>query len=179
MKIKFKLTLIHVLISLFIFIGFVAAVLPNEAAAGLANGLTESIDTSLFYTPSRLYQIISSYTREVRLLYIYQRFTFDLVWPLVYGLFIVITIWYLIDKNNLKYKKEIKLIPIMAVGFDFLENILVSVLMYLYPFQSYFLAAIASAFTFLKWLTLSLSFILILALFLQQLTKFIFGKLGR
>ena len=173
---KIKINLYHVLISLVIFVGFVATILPNEAAAGLANGLTESIDTSFSYTPTRLYEIISSYTYEVRMLYIYQRFTFDLIWPLVYGAFIILTSWYLIEKTNLKYKK-LRLIPIIAVGFDFLENILVSLLMYLYPYQSYFLAIIASSFTTLKWLTLSLSFIMIMILFINNLSKTIFRKL--
>ena len=173
---KIKINLYHVLISLVIFVVFVTTILPNEAAAGLANGLTESIDTSFSYTPTRLYEIISSYTYEVRMLYIYQRFTFDLIWPLVYGAFIILTSWYLIEKTNLKYKK-LRLIPILAVGFDFLENILVSLLMYLYPYQSYFLAIIASSFTTLKWLTLSLSFIMIMILFINNLSKTIFRKL--
>ena len=173
---KIKINLYHVLISLVIFVVFVATILPNEAAAGLANGLTESIDTSFSYTPTRLYEIISGYTYEVRMLYIYQRFTFDFIWPLVYGAFIILTSWYLIEKTNLKYKK-LRLLPIIAVGFDLLENILVSLLMYSYPYQSYFLAIIASSFTTLKWLTLSLSFIIIMILFINNLSKTIFRKL--
>jgi hypothetical protein len=177
MKTKLKFNGIMVVISLLIFILFTATVLPSEAARSFEVGLVESIDTSFFYSATRLYQIIASYSYEVRLLYIYQRFTFDLVWPIVYGFFIISSTWYLIKDSRIPFKNEIKYLPIIAVGFDFLENILVSLLMYLYPIQINLLGWIASIFTSLKWISLSASFILIITLFILKGFNLFYHKL--
>ena len=168
MKIKIKINGPIVLLSLIIFVLFTATVLPAEAARSFDLGLVESIDTAFFYSANRLYEIIESYSYEVRMRYIYQRFTFDLVWPLVYGFFIISSTWYLINDATIPFKNTIRYLPIIAVSFDFLENILVSLLMYLYPIQIYFLGWVASLFTSLKWITLSASFILIIILFLLK-----------
>jgi hypothetical protein len=153
-----------VLIVLIIFAVFTATVLPNEALRGVEAGLTQSIDTNILYSVEDLYSIIGGYSREVRLAYIYQRFTFDLIWPLVYGLFIVVTTAYLLIKIKLKRLNSLIYFPFAAVAFDFLENISVSILMFIYPIRINVLALLASLFTTLKWITLSYSFIQIIIL---------------
>jgi hypothetical protein len=177
MKRKLKINGIIALLSLVVFVLFTATVLPAEAARSFDLGLVESIDTSFFYSATRLYEIIESYSYEVRLRYIYQRFSFDLVWPLVYGFFIISSTWYLIKDLNFKFKNTIKYLPIIAVIFDFLENILVSLLMYLYPIQINLLGWVASFFTSLKWITLSSSFILIIVLVLIKGFNLFYRKL--
>ena len=179
MKLNLKLKSIHVLLVTFAFILFGVLVLPAESARSLEYGLNQSIDTSFFYTPTQLYQIIASYSRETRLLYIYQRFTFDLVFPIIYGSFVVVTIFYLTQNKKDKLNKLLRLFPILAVTFDLLENITVSLLMYLYPTTIIFVAFIASIFTTLKWLTLSFSFAIIFGLSVLSFVKFILNKLGR
>jgi hypothetical protein len=161
---KLKLNIYHVLIVLIIFAVFTATVLPDEAIRGVEAGLTQSIDTSILYSVEDLYSIISGYSREVRLAYIYQRFTFDLIWPLVYGLFIVVSNAYLLIKIKIKRLNNLIYFPLAAVGLDFLENISVSILMFIYPFRINALAVLASIFTTLKWFTLSYSFIQIIIL---------------
>jgi hypothetical protein len=153
-----------VLIALLIFAVFTATILPSEAIRGVEAGLTESIDTSILYSVEDLYSIIDGYSRQVRLAYIYQRFTFDLIWPIVYGLFILVTTLYLLIKINLKNLIRLIYFPLAAVMFDFLENISVSILMFIYPFRINALAMLASIFTTLKWITLSYSFIQIIIL---------------
>ena len=162
--IKLKLNIYHVLITLLIFAVFTATILPSEAIRGVEAGLTESIDTSILYSVEDLYSIIGGYSRQVRLAYIYQRFTFDLIWPIVYGLFILVTTLYLLIKINLKRLNLLIYFPLAAVMFDFLENISVSILMFIYPFRINALALLASIFTTLKWITLSYSFIQIIIL---------------
>ena len=138
--------------------------MPSEAIRGVEAGLTQSIDTSILYSVDDLYTIISGYSREVRLAYIYQRFTFDLIWPLVYGAFIVVTTTYLLIKIKIKRINSLIYFPLAAVGLDFLENISVSILMFIYPLRINALALLASIFTTLKWITLSYSFIQIIIL---------------
>jgi hypothetical protein len=161
---KLKLNIYHVLLVLFIFAIFTATILPSEAIRGVEAGLTQSIDTSILYSVEDLYLIISGYTREVRLAYIYQRFTFDLIWPLVYGAFIVVTTTYLLIKIKIKRINSLIYFPLAALGFDFLENISVSILMFIYPLRINVIALMASLFTTLKWITLSYSFIQIIIL---------------
>ena len=161
---KLKLNIYHVGIVLIIFAFFTATVLPNEALRGVEAGLTQSIDTNIRYSVEDLYSIIGGYSREVRLAYIYQRFTFDLIWPLVYGLFIIVTTAYLLIKIKLKRLNSLIYFPFAAVAFDFLENISVSILMFIYPIRINVLALLASLFTTLKWITLSYSFIQIIIL---------------
>jgi hypothetical protein len=161
---KLKINIYHVLSVLIIFAVFTATVLPNEAIRGIEAGLTQSIDTNILYSAEDLYLIISGYSRAVRLAYIYQRFTFDLIWPLVYGLFIVITTAYLLIKIKEKRLNSLIYFPFAAVAFDFLENISVSILMFIYPIRINALALLASLFTTLKWITLSYSFIQIIIL---------------
>jgi hypothetical protein len=161
---KLKLNIYHVLLVLFIFAIFTATILPSEAIRGVEAGLTQSIDTSILYSVDDLYTIISGYTREVRLAYIYQRFTFDLIWPLVYGAFIFVTTAYLLIKIKVKRINSLIYFPLAAVGLDFLENISVSILMFIYPLRINALALLASIFTTLKWITLSYSFIQIIIL---------------
>ena len=161
---KLKINIYHVLLVLFIFAIFTATILPSEAIRGVEAGLTQSIDTSILYSVEDLYLIISGYTREVRLAYIYQRFTFDLIWPLVYGAFIVVTTTYLLIKIKIKRINSLIYFPLAAVGFDFLENISVSILMFIYPLRINVIALMASLFTTLKWITLSYSFIQIIIL---------------
>jgi hypothetical protein len=158
-----KINIYHVLVVTLIFVLFTATILPYEAARGVSVGLTESIDTSFLYSPADLFSIIGNYSHEVRLAYVYQRFTFDLIWPLVYGLFIYVTTKYLLSKVNRKYNLLI-IFPISAVIFDFLENISVSILMLIYPIELNIVALFASLYTALKWITLSYSFIQIIIL---------------
>ena len=161
---KLKLNIYHVLTVLIIFGVFTATVLPNEAIRGVEAGLTQSIDTNILYSVEDLYLIISGYSREVRLAYIYQRFTFDLIWPLIYGLFIVITTAYLLIKIKIKRLNNLIYFPLTAILLDFLENISVSILMFIYPIRINAIALLASLFTTLKWITLSYAFIQIIIL---------------
>ena len=78
------------LAALLIFLLFTALVLPRQAAKSEhETGSAVSPDTSIFYSPAGLYQIAKSYGEEGRRAYIRARFTFDLVWPLVYTLFLI------------------------------------------------------------------------------------------
>ena len=81
------------LAALVIFLLFTALVLPGQAAGSDARtGGTRQPDTSLFYTPAELYGMAEAFGPDGRQAYIQARFTFDVVWPLVYGLFVVTAI---------------------------------------------------------------------------------------
>lgn len=74
--------------SALLFAWFVARVLPAEAAkAALSTPEGGAFDTSFFYTPAAALDRAASYSAEGRFAYIAARWSFDLAWPLVYGLF--------------------------------------------------------------------------------------------
>ncbi len=120
--------------SFLIFLIFVFFVLPAESTKSLALGLEMSPDTSIFYTASKLYDIALSYGIEGRSFYIHQRFTFDLIWPIAYGTFLFVTSVYFFKKINLsKPFHKLLWLPIIAVIFDYLENMMTALVMFRFP----------------------------------------------
>jgi len=159
-----KLKGYHLLIAFLVFLFFMIFVLPHEAEKSAALGLTQSPDTSLFYTQEQLYQIAESYGKEGRTFYINQRFTFDLIWPLVYGIFLVIALAYLSQKVKKPIFKKTYILPVIAVIFDYLENTMTAIVMTRYPKETIILSHLAGFMTAFKWITLSLSFLLMMVL---------------
>lgn len=168
----------YIALSTFIFFMiFLIVILPNEAQKSDALGLMTSPDTSFFYTKQTLYEIAHAYGFIGRSFYIKQRFTFDLVWPLVYGSFLFINSVYLYQKNQFSKYRILLLLPLVAVVFDYLENIMASIVMYRYPSETMIVADLAGFMTALKWLSLSLSFIIIVVLFSMALLRFVRNKM--
>lgn len=161
----------HIVIFTIIFLIFIFFVLPNQSAKSLSVGIDQSPDTSIFYTSQTLYQLAEDYGDEGRDFYITQRFTFDLVFPLVYGLFLLFTIGFLsyrVKDNKFKY---LIYLPILSVLFDYLENITTSITMYRYPSLTPFISSIAGFMTLIKWGILSLSFLALLYLLTLYVNK--------
>jgi hypothetical protein len=159
-----KLSWYHLLIPLFGFIGFMIFILPNEADKSMALGLTQSPDTMFFYTRGQLYQIALDYGEEGRAFYIHQRFTFDFIWPLAYGFFLVSILIYLGQKIKKPMYKKAYMIPIISVALDYLENSMTAIVMYRFPKETRFIGDLAGFVTSLKWLFLTFSFVLIIVL---------------
>lgn len=82
-----------VLVTSAVFIIFSTLVLPSQAATAetYAAG-AGSPDTSLLYSADDLYRMAGAYGDYGRRLYIHSRFTLDLIWPLVYAVFLTTAI---------------------------------------------------------------------------------------
>lgn len=159
--------------SLAVFILFMLFVLPKMAGRlSEMTGVSVSPDTSFIYSAADLYAMAEAYGAEGRAYYIYQRFTFDLIWPLAYLLFFLalITLLYrhLPAASSLR---RVNLLPFAGVLFDLLENSGAAYLMYRYPEPVPFLAALVPVFTFLKWLMIGLSSLAILIGIVNLLVK--------
>ncbi len=157
----------HLLIPFLGFFGFIVLVLPKESRESAELGLEMSPDTSFFYTEEELYEIALSYGEEGRRIYIEKRFSFDVIWPLAYGFFLVVFIQYGIEKGKMNRLKYAYLIPIGAVMLDYLENMMTSIVMYRYPNQTIIIGDLAGVMTSLKWITLSFAFLMLVALFVR------------
>ena len=152
------------LAALLIFLLFSALVLPQQATkAEQETGSSDSPDMSFFYSPGDLYQIAESYGEQGRQAYVRARFTFDLVWPLVYTLFLATAIGWVFGKAfalDSRWQRA-NLVPLLGALFDYLENLSTSLVMLRYPDQTPVVDALAPVFTVLKWSFLGASFLLL------------------
>lgn len=148
------------------FLLFSALVLPRQAAqADTATGEIGSPDTSLFYSPQTLYDLADAYGPRGRQAYIRARFTFDLVWPVVYALFLTTAISWLYGRTfpaGSRWQRA-NLIPLLGMLLDYLENISTSVVMARYPDATPLVVSLAPIFTLAKWVFVSGSFLLLLS----------------
>jgi len=148
--------------SLIIMLLFTILVLPSQAEVSReSTGSTTSPDTSLYYSPEDLYKIAEIYGPDGRQAYIYARWTFDLIFPLVYVSFLAIGLSWFSKQLNTSSKiwNLVNLIPLLSGLLDYLENSATSLVMYLYPARWPGVAFLASIFTLLKWSTIVVSFI--------------------
>jgi hypothetical protein len=77
------------MIIIIIFILFMVLVLPLvNLLSQQWIGVSESPDTMMFYHPNDFYALMTLYGLKGRQIYIILRWTFDLVYPFVYGLFL-------------------------------------------------------------------------------------------
>jgi len=152
--------------ALVIFILFAVLVLPGQSTtAEQVAGDAGSPDTSFYYSARELYQMADAYGAEGRSAYIRARFTFDLVWPLVYTAFLVTAIGWVFGnafRSDSRWQLA-NLLPLLGALFDYLENVSTSLVMGRYPDQTSVVAALAPIFTSLKWILLAGSFVLLLA----------------
>lgn len=139
-----------------LFIVFIALVLPYVSAlTSEVTGVSESPDTSFFYKSEKIFDMAEAYGESGRKFYIFLRWTFDVVWPIVYGSFLFVMMRWL--QSSLGFNK-LTLIPIMGVTFDFLENICASLIFWAYPTRLEWLAKITPYVTMIKWIAIGLSF---------------------
>lgn len=164
-----------------LFLLYLFLILPNESSkSDLITGGLASPDTEFFYTSDYLQDLVSSYSPEAREYYVVSKVRFDILWPLVYGIWLTSSIGLLIKgikKTGSFGEKAIinwlPLLPLMAVGFDFLENLTLSSLMLLYPNTPMVLLGAAPIFTGLKWLTLGASMLMAVVLLIYLLYRLI------
>ncbi len=154
------------LIALIGFFIFGALVLPAQAqrAKVYSNG-AGSPDSSFFYSTSDLYAMARGYGEAGRAEYIRARFTFDLLFPLVYLMFLATSIsWVLVRAfpDGADRRRVLNIFPVFGVLLDYLENISTSLVMASYPDKS-FAGFLAPVFTSFKWFFVNGSFVILAA----------------
>jgi hypothetical protein len=170
------------LLTLLVMVLFMIFVLPGQAASAELNaGGSISPDTSFFYAPGDLLQAANEYGLEGRKEYIVARWTFDLVFPLVYIGFLVTGIsWFFQNfENSAEWIGYSNLLPIAAGLFDYLENIGASLVMAQFPAQLPGLALLTAIFSGVKWLFIAGSFLAYFALAGAALWQLILTKLKK
>ncbi|MCG6568451.1 hypothetical protein [Tessaracoccus sp. ZS01] len=150
--------------STLLFAVFTAMVLPDQAEAGAFYTVRyPAPDTSLWYWPGALYAAAEAWGPDGRAAYVQARVTFDVIWPLVYGAFLMTTlawVWARATAAGSRWR-SVAVLPVVVVALDYAENICAATVMARYPARTPVLAELAPIFTAGKWLTLSVSFLLL------------------
>jgi hypothetical protein len=144
-----------------VFFLFSALVLPGQSSSASVDPAVGSPDLSIYYSAGDLLRMAEAYGEQGREEYIRARFTFDLVWPLVYTFFLATTISWTYNRlgaGAIKWR-TINLLPVLGMLGDYLENIATSLVMWQYPQDIPLVAWLAGIFTVLKWLLIAGSFI--------------------
>jgi hypothetical protein len=152
------------LVALVGFLLFSTLVLPAQSAHAPGAGDVGSPDTSLLYTPAELYRMAEAYGEEGRAAYVRARWTFDVIFPIVYTAFLAtalsrLTRWAFAPGSRWQ---RANLVPVLGAVFDVLENTATSIVMQRYPLRTPVIAELAPVFTFIKWLFVGGGFVLLL-----------------
>lgn len=143
---------------------FTAMVLPAQAEAGAFYTVRYAApDTSVWYSPDDLYAAAEAWGPEGRAAYVHARVTFAVIWPLVYGTFLLTTLAWVLARGTASGSRWrwVALLPVVAVALDYAENTCTATVMARYPARTPVLAELAPLFTAGKWLVLSASFLLL------------------
>lgn len=164
-----KIRLGWLLFSTVLFILFLVFVLPAQAdQAQTYSAQTGSPDTSFFYSRQQLFDMAEDYGEAGRQAYVQARFSFDLIFPLVYTFFLITSISWLLRRSAQKQSidRRVNLLPAGALILDVLENICAAAVMAAYPTRLPVFAWLATVFTPLKWLMVGINFLLLLVIFI-------------
>lgn len=143
---------------------FTAMVLPAQAEAGAFYTVRYAApDTFVWYFPDDLYAAAEAWGPVGRDAYVRARVTFDVIWPMVYGTFLLTTLAWVWARGTAAGSRwrGVALLPVVAVTLDYAENICTATVMARYPARTPVLAELAPLFTAGKWLALSASFMLL------------------
>ncbi|MFP4551093.1 MAG: hypothetical protein ACLFNT_09830 [Spirochaetales bacterium] len=153
------------LLGVAVFALFTVVILPSQAAASEAEtGGGPSPDQSFFYTPSDLYAMAENYGAAGRSAYIRARFTFDIIWPLAYLLFLTTSISWLTRRAfpDPSIVQRVNLLPVAATLLDYLENIGASIVMARFPQTTAVVDLATPLFTMLKWASITAAFAMLI-----------------
>ena len=153
------------LVALGLFLIFTILVLPRQTAnAELNNAGAGTPDLSFYYSSDELYRMADAYGEQGRQTYLQARWTFDLLWPVVYTVFLSTAISWLFKPGfSVGSRWRIaNVVPLIGMLFDYLENISTSLVMLRYPQPCLLGATLAPIFTSLKWIFVGGSFAVLL-----------------
>ena len=139
----------------------IAFVLPEQSSRlGEETDNNPTPDLSFYFSVEDLYGWAESYGEAGRESYIRTRFTFDILWPLIYAGFLFSSMGGLLYRSGLQDSivDKLLLLPLFSLVFDYLENISSSIVMWRYPLRTPLVDYAVTVFTPLKWMILGFSF---------------------
>ena len=127
-------------------------------------------DSDFFYNTDRLLEIKSLHNEAGIKAYVFTRFTYDLLWPVIYTFFMVSTIAFMTrDMKASKILSFIKILPYLGFVFDILENMSCS--LYFLSIAMELTGLIAPIFSAIKWISIALTMFLQVILFIYMIYR--------
>ncbi|MGL6057466.1 MAG: hypothetical protein ACRC17_03990 [Culicoidibacterales bacterium] len=154
--------------------GFVIFVLPAMAQlSAQLIGSEQALDTVGRYTTAYLYEVAEIYGSQGRFYYTVIRYTFDIIWPLVYWSFLSINLAILLRVEPRLSRGFLLLLwlPTLALIFDLAENFSITYIFWRYPQPTAILDQLAPWFSQLKWLSIGGSFVVVASLFAYRIIR--------
>mgnify|MGYP003382171708 CR=1 FL=1 len=117
------------------------------------SGGTDLIDLQLFYTAEKIYAMLASYGEAGRSLYLFFAASGDLIYPVVYSVFLGLILSWLLQRAFAKDSRwqMLNVAPLFGMLFDWLENANIITMLSLFPDVHPNIARLGSACTSLKW----------------------------
>lgn len=168
-KIYNKSNLKLLIISMVLFGLSMAIALPYFASLTAPYG--DGPDTMLVFNLCPYYTARNNYGIEGVKLYVTLRWTFDLIWPIVYTFFYFMTISYLGKRVEDKIGYLWLLVPVLGVVFDLLENTFATIFMASYPNTINWAVHLLIISSTIKWIFVGGSGIVILYLIIKLVVK--------
>ena len=127
-------------------------------------GGVQPLDLMLFATPEKTYAMIERYGEFGRIFYRNVELTVDIVYPIVYLFFFGLLISWLFQRGFAPTSpmRKYNIMPLGAWFFDLLENIVIVILLSIFPSQPAGLAWLLTLLTTVKWAFAGASILLIL-----------------
>jgi hypothetical protein len=127
------------------------------------SGGVRAIDFLIIYSPEKAYDMIGAYGQQGRQYYATIALTLDTIFPLALALVLSLVLAYVFHRA---YSREgvlqrAVLVPPAAMAADLLENISIATMLLMYPRRLPAVALLASAFSTVKWTTVSAEAVLV------------------
>lgn len=144
--------LIFVLLALYgFFAGFLMPLVGGLTQGG--RGGIQPLDTMLFSTPERTFEMIERYGEYGRPFYRAAALTIDIAYPIVYLFALGLLLSWLLQRGVSpgSRMKRLNVLPLGIFAFDLLENLTIAALLTIYPAQPAALAWVLMFLTTVKW----------------------------
>ncbi len=127
-------------------------------------GGVQPLDLMLFASPTKIFGMINEYGEYGRPFYRGVELTVDIIYPIVYLFFFGLLISWLFQRGfaSTSPMRKFNIMPLGAWFFDLLENIVIVILLSVFPSQPTALAWILTLISTIKWFFAGTSILLIL-----------------
>lgn len=144
------------------FAGFLLPLIQGMMQGG--QGGIMPLDLMMFATPDKLFGMIEQYGEFGRPFYRNVELTVDIIYPIVYLFFFGLAISWLFQRGfaSGSSMRKLNIMPLGAWFFDLLENIVIVILLSIFPAQPMALGWLLFLLTTVKWLFAGASILLIL-----------------
>ncbi len=124
-------------------------------------------DMDLYYSYDRLSYLFHEYGAVGKEIYLKLQWV-DMIYPLVYSVFFASLLFLFFGKTKFS---NLVFIPFAAATFDFIENIILRISILTYPDMNHLLVHISAVTTFLKWILILLTIVMIIVGLFGRLFK--------